>query len=891
MIPRKPPRSFFEHLWEALEDETVRILVFSSVVSFCFALFLSPPESRRSDLIQAMAIVVAVVVVGGVNSFQNWSKDKEFQSLTALSADRQCTVRRNAQDVSVSAYEVVVGDIVVMESGDFISCDGVLVKGSGIVVDESSVTGESAPVEKGCPDSPTGKFDALLQSGTFVKDGSGFMLVTHVGKSSKMGKLHEQIENAEMEETPLQERLDEMAGQIGKVGMAAGLLTFAVLSILRVWAQRSSNFFSLDTYISPSHYSNQPLLMDFLNYLITGIAIVVVAVPEGLPLAVTIALAFSMRKMMKDQCMVKTMKSCETMGSATFICTDKTGTLTENKMTVVKVSTPFLTTDGEFDAVELKKVLMGGGKHAPENAPYCWRLRDAICLTSTAGEYNPGGPESKGELLIKGNPTEYALVAFSDSLQNDPSKKHSALRTRPSLKAIARAPFSKETKFQSAVIHDEAEKETFCYVIGAPEVVLEFCVGDAKGDEPERVGTVASWRKSKGKIVSEFGGGEGLRVLAVAYRILPAGSENQPAQKLLSSAKENLGLLGLFGIKDPLRPDVIAAIKDCQSAGIKIMMMTGDHEDTAKAIALQAGILRDADLLRGGVCMEGKAFRELCAKPNPTIGGKEEEEEVEEEEGKAGEISVATPSTYISLAARAAAKNIRVMSRCSPDDKYLMVCALQREKEVVAVTGDGTNDALALRKADVGLAMGIAGTAVAKEASDIVILDDNFSSIVKAVAWGRGIKENIRKFLSFQLTINIVALTLTFFAACTSGGKTHELPLQPVQLLWVNLIMDSFAALALATEPPTPRLLQQKPQARDAPLITPLMFANMFGHAFLQIAVLLVLTQVPSSALLFQLQPHEMGNIQHDTIVFTVFVALQVGGGALSILYDLPHFL
>ena len=879
-LPTRKPKAFLEHLWEALEDETIRILVFSAVVSMVFGVFLSPPESRRADIIQACAIVLAVVVVSGVNSAQNWSKDKEFQSLSQIkSGSRTVTLRRawaegeGASEREAPIRELVVGDVLRLASGDLLPCDGLLLSGYDVRVDESGETGESIPAEKAAAPRSGAKAggDPLLRGNTKVVEGEGYMLVTAVGTATRMWASIELLENAEVEETPLQERLDEMAGQIGKIGMAAGGLTFVVLTGLRLLNAGAAT---------------TPLLVDLIQYFIIGVAIVVVAVPEGLPLAVTIALAFSMQKMMADQCLVRTMKSCETMGSATYICSDKTGTLTENRMTVTEVMV------GNKPGAVLQ--LHGLGREAvaaklPSSPEYLRQLRNAICLNSTADFDEAGG--------VLRSPLEAALIKFVNNLGH-PVDHHAEVRKRHA--TLTRAPFSKETKCQVSVCGPDARAAgegaaaTCAYVTGAPEVVVPLCTSEWSGNKKHAFNDAAA-RLSGMRSMTE----KGLRVIALAYKELsPAeaggaggaggGAELSAASraKLLGAAGGGLTLLGLFAVSDPLRAGVVESVAACRSAGITVIMLTGDHKDTARSIAFDAGILSRGDYATA--VMEGAEMRALMGKHD---GSDETSVVVQEGGGGGGGSSEAeggsssTPSpraaaapaakeVRVSREALAVLPQLRVLARCTPLDKFLVVASLQKLNEVVAVTGDGTNDAPALKKADVGLAMGIAGTEVAKEAADIVILDDNFRSIVAAVRWGRSIKENIRKFLSFQLTINLVALTLTFVSACTSGGRS-ELPLKPVQLLWVNLIMDSFAALALATEPPNDKLMALKPQGRDAPLITGIMWVNMLGHALLQTVVLLVLTQVPASTALFELQPSDMGNTHHDTIVFTTFVAMQ----------------
>jgi Ca2+-transporting ATPase len=802
LLPEKALKSFLEHIWEALEDETVRILMFSAFCSMTFAFFITNDDGKEEDFIQGIAILSAVVVVAAVQSFQNWSKDREFRSLSALRANRDVRVVRDGAEAFVSIFDVVVGDVMVLSSGDVMPCDGLLIEGVECEVDQSSMTGESEPV----PKAPGG--DAFLIGSTALREGEGRMIATAVGKDSRMGVTVMALTEAEPGETPLQERLNELAGQIGRIGMAAGALTFLVLSAL--WYLRED----------PNKRATE-----ILQYFIIGVAIVVVAVPEGLPLAVTISLAFSMRRMMADNNLVRTLAACETMGSATVICSDKTGTLTENRMSVEEAWAM-----GKYVQVaELRKSIEPGGS---------LRLSRAIAMNST-GQLEV----DNGRVQFVGSPSECALLLM---LQTALQVDYRSVRSE----YLARRPFNKAKKYMSTIVAgDMPGGESILYVTGAPEEVLRMCSVQqgAGGDEV----VISEERRFNLNVQVQAMAAKGLRALAVAYRRLPnskvpsggkggAGAvasfkADLQAELMSGSLETGAMLLGLFGLQDPLRQGVKEAVDQCVAAGIRVMMVTGDHPETAKHIATAAGIYS-----HGGLIMEGAAFRKLS-----------------------------------DIARTEAAHNLCVLARCSPSDKLLLVNTLKAADEVVAVTGDGTNDAPALRAADVGLAMGISGTEVAKEASDIIILDDRFSSIVASVRWGRSIKENIRKFLSFQLTINIVALTLTFVAACTSGGR-NELPLKPVQLLWVNLIMDSFAALALATEPPSEKLMNFAPQGKAESLITRTMFKNMIGHALFQTMLLLWMTQVPSSAHFFGLQPEALGTTPHDTIVFTSFVSLQV---------------
>ena len=658
------------------------------------------------------------------------------------------------------------------------------------------MTGESEPVKK----TPAG--DASLIGGCLVLEGEGRMLVTAVGPASKIGQTVSLVEGQEAENTPLQDKLEALANDIGRVGTLAGALTFFVLTALW-WAAPPAGLVGKDWTA-------------LLRFFIVGITIVVVAVPEGLPLAVTISLAFSMRRMMKDNNLVRELAACETMGSATVIASDKTGTLTQNRMTVVQ-GWAF----GRFYE-RLDRLRVGIA-----NPGAAHRLAKAIALNSTA-ELRIEGPRVE---YVR-NPSEGALLLMLLTHLGADYMREREEAGPP----LARRPFKKEDKFMTTICAPEAAGEgPVAYCKGAPEIVLGFCTStQAPGGALSPITEEVSFnlKEQVGAMART-----GLRTLAVAYRRLPPGpppAGGWAAAITAGKVECEMVLLGLFGLADPLREDVADAITRCQAAGIRVMMVTGDHRDTAAHIATQCGILRP-----GGLVLEGPQFRAMLPEERA-----------------------------------AAAPMLAVLARSSPTDKHLLVTTLKAMGEVVAVTGDGTNDAPALRAADVGLAMGIAGTEVAKEASDIIVLDDRFASIVASVKWGRSIKENIRKFLTFQLTINIVALTLTFVTACANGGSTDAFPLKPVQLLWVNLIMDSFAALALATEPPSEHLLDFAPQGKSERLITRTMAKNMVGHAAFQTALLLWLTMTSAGNEFFGIAVH--GSVEHYTVIFTTFVILQV---------------
>jgi len=827
VLPEKKPKPFWDHLVEALSDDTLRILLFSAVCSMFFGFSFS---DNKADIIQGIAILIAVVVVSGVNSIQNYSKDKEFHSLAQYSSKRNVRVIRNGERTEVSSADLVVGDIIVLHTGERIPSDGILLTGDQVEVNMSSLNGEQVPSERH-PD-----HDSILHHSVLICNGSDIrMMVTAVGTNTEFGRLAKDVTEAEDKETPLQEKLSELAEQIGNIGTIVGFLTFSVLTALWIYNSKVDIITLLKT--------DFPALIRFF---IVGVTIVVVAVPEGLPLAVTVSLAFSMQRMLADKNLVRELQACETMGSATVVASDKTGTLTQNRMTVTKVFFPIMDGKRNHEAIDISKTSLVSAV----GTPTLTRLANAIACNSEA---ELRVDDEDNTVSFDGSPTEGALLHMLANAKIDYSV------VRSSTEKLARRAFTKENKFQTTIA--AAEGGVMVYVTGAPEVVVSMCTSihgtDGKNHAivDEMVEELLAHQRHLAR--------QGLRVIAIAFKRADkasAASQNW-ASKLGNGPNKtiegDLALWGFFGIQDPPRPGVPEAVNRIQNAGVRVIMVTGDSPDTAEEIARQCGILPpiNNNIPRGTVkksskelIMTGSEFRALSD---------ERKQEV--------------------------AKNLSVMARCSPNDKLQLVAALQANKEIVAVTGDGTNDAPALKAADVGLSMGIAGTEVAKEASKIVITDDNFASIVATVRWGRSIKENIRKFLTFQLTINIVALFLTFVTACLNNGNTEKFPIKPVQLLWINLIMDSFAALMLATEPPSERLMQYKPQGKDEDLITRTMLKNMLGHAIFQSLLLLWLTMTESGSAFFGLDYIRADDAmditlqrKEDTIVFNVFVWLQI---------------
>ncbi|XP_034074762.1 plasma membrane calcium-transporting ATPase 1a isoform X3 [Gymnodraco acuticeps] len=901
LIPPKKPKTFLQLVWEALQDVTLIILEVAAIVSLGLS-FYRPPDADRENCgraaggvedeteseagwIEGAAILLSVICVVLVTAFNDWSKEKQFRGLQSrIEQEQKFTVVRGGQVIQIPVAEIVVGDVAQIKYGDLLPSDGVLIQGNDLKIDESSLTGESDLVKK------TLEKDPMLLSGTHVMEGSGKMLVTAIGVNSQTGIIFTLLGSAEddeeeeeekkkekeekkkqrknkkqegaaenrkkakaqdgaamemqplnseeadaeerkksntskKEKSVLQGKLTKLAVQIGKAGLVMSAITVIILVVL----------FVVDTF----WIQNLPWVKDctpiyiqfFVKFFIIGVTVLVVAVPEGLPLAVTISLAYSVKKMMKDNNLVRHLDACETMGNATAICSDKTGTLTMNRMTVVQA---FI---GEK---HYKKV------PEPENIPSS--ILDILILgiaVNCAYTTKIMPPEKEGGLPRQvGNKTECSLLGFSNDLKRD----YQTIRNEiPEEKLYKVYTFNSVRKSMSTVLK-MADGSFRMFSKGASEILLKKCYkvmtanGESKVFRPRD-------RDDMVKKVIEPMASEGLRTICLAYRDFPV-SEGEPDWDNENDILSGLTCLSVVGIEDPVRPEVPDAIKKCQRAGITVRMVTGDNINTARAIATKCGILLPGDDF---ICIEGKEFNRRI---------RNEKGEIEQER-----IDKIWPK-------------LRVLARSSPTDKHTLVkgiidSTVLEKRQVVAVTGDGTNDGPALKKADVGFAMGIAGTDVAKEASDIILTDDNFSSIVKAVMWGRNVYDSISKFLQFQLTVNVVAVIVAFTGACI----TQDSPLKAVQMLWVNLIMDTFASLALATEPPTEALLLRKPYGRNKPLISRTMMKNILGQGVFQLIT--IFTLLFAGEKIFDIDsgrnaPLHAGPSEHYTIVFNTFVLMQL---------------
>ena len=789
-----PPKSFLQLCRDALDDLTVQILCVAAIISLGIGAGLKKHREEYGYL-EGIAIVLVVFVVVFLQAYIDYVKEQKFRQLNSIKDNYAVKVVRNGEVHAVTAGEVLVGDVVELSAGDKIPADGVFLEGSKLRADEAAMTGEPIGIAKSHDKDP------FLLSGTTISEGSGRMAVVAVGSNSQWGVILKTL-IVEPSSTPLQDRLDVLVVTVGNFGIGAAIATF-VASMIR-WIVNGSEGEGWDG-------------VEILDYLINSVTIVVVAIPEGLPLAITLGLAFAMRKMMADQNLVRRLEACETMGSATQLNADKTGTLTQNRMTV----TDAYLGRTQYDSVPPKDI-------ADEFAAL---LAESVCVNSDANLAH----NENGTIDHIGSKTECALLQMVEDLRtagkgNLPASTNFAyVAGREKHEVAQRYHFTSARKRMSTAVPMNGGVRL--HVKGASEIVVKLCtkmmqtdgsVTDFSADD------LAAAEKAITAMAST-----GLRTLCIAYVDL----DTAPGALGEEPPEANLTLLGVAGIKDPIRPETAEAVRLLRQAGVVVRMVTGDNKLTAEAIAREAGILEDGD---DGLILEGPVFRKMSQSEKEAVAVK-----------------------------------IRVLARSSPADK-LTLCNLQKSLgEVVSVTGDGTNDAPALKDADVGFALGIAGTEIAKEACDIVILDDNIASMAKAVLWGRNVFQSIRKFLQFQLVVNVVAVSLNFISA--AAGIT-ELPLAAVPLLWVNMIMDSMGALALATEPPSPHLMERKPFGRSAPLVNREMWRNIVVMSVYQLIVCLVLLFAGQDLLGIDETDGDAHyrTLRVNSVIFNTFVFMQI---------------
>uniref|UniRef100_A0A7N0RGP8 Calcium-transporting ATPase n=1 Tax=Kalanchoe fedtschenkoi TaxID=63787 RepID=A0A7N0RGP8_KALFE len=795
--PKKKGKSFFGFLWDAWQDLTLIILIIAAVASLVLGI---KTEGLEKGWYDGGSITFAVLLVIFVTATSDYKQSLQFQNLNEEKRNIRLQVIRDGRPVSISIYDIVVGDVVPLNIGDQVPADGILISGHSLAVDESSMTGESKIVRKD-------QKAPFMMSGCKVADGVGTMLVTGVGINTEWGLLMASISEDTGEETPLQVRLNGVATFIGIVGLSVACSVLCVL-LIRYFTGNTRDPDGTAQFTSKT--SAGAAIDDVIHIVTIAVTIVVVAVPEGLPLAVTLTLAYSMRKMMVDKALVRRLSACETMGSATTICSDKTGTLTLNQMTVVEAY--------------VGRTKMNQPDNPSELNPLVNSLLHEGVAQNTSGKVFV--PKDGGEKEVSGSPTEKAILSWAVKLGMD----FEGIRSETKLLHVF--PFNSEKK-RGGVALKRKDGQVHIHWKGAAEMVLQSC--SRYVDTDGGLQSIDETKEFLRNAIDEMAG-KSLRCVAVAYRLYESEIPDEEQLSGWTLPEDDLVLLAIVGIKDPCRPGVREAVRICTDAGVKVRMVTGDNLQTAKAIALECGILASEAEATDRVIIEGKTFRELSEK--------------ERDE---------------------AARSISVMGRSSPSDKLLLVQALRRQGDVVAVTGDGTNDAPALHEADIGLAMGIAGTEVAKESSDIIILDDNFASVVKVVRWGRSVYANIQKFIQFQLTVNVAALVINVVAAVSAG----DVPLNAVQLLWVNLIMDTLGALALATEPPTDHLMHRTPVGRREPLITNIMWRNLLIQAMYQVTVLLSLNFAGRKILDLGSDRAHSERLK-NTLIFNTFVLCQI---------------
>ncbi|KAI1811921.1 putative calcium P-type ATPase [Poronia punctata] len=835
-LPEKKGKSFLQLVWITYNDKVLILLSAAALVSLAIGLYQTFGQKHDSsnpgvEWIEGVAIIVAIVIVVLVGSLNDWKKERQFAQLNRKKQDRFVKAIRSGKTVEVSVFDLIAGDVVHLEPGDLLPVDGVLIQGYNVKCDESQATGESNIIHKRPADEvfaaiergeDTKKLDPFIQSGGRVMEGMGTYMATSTGIYSSYGRTLMSL-NEDPEITPLQSKLNIVAEYIAKIGGAAGLVLFIVLFIEFLVRLPGSNQ-------TPSEKGQ-----GFINIFIVVVTIIVVAVPEGLPLAVTLALAFATNRMLKDNNLVRHLKACEVMGNATTICSDKTGTLTQNKMKVVAAtlgldhrfgsSTPEAG-DSPAAAADLSEK-----EFSTSLSPKAHELLlNSISLNSTAFE-----GESNGEETFIGSKTETALLLYArDHMGMGPVSQE-----RANAKILQMIPFDSGRKCMGVVVQLE-NGTTRLYVKGASEILLAKCseiLSSPKQDLSKIPMTPEHMETIKGLI--ENYALRSLRTIGIVYRDFerwpPRNAKRDGNEVAFEDVFHRMTFIGMVGIQDPLRDGVKEAVKQCQRAGVVVRMVTGDNKLTAQAIATECGILEE-----DSVVMEGPEFRNLSK-----------------------------------LAQNEVIPRLRVLARSSPEDKRILVRRLKDMGDVVAVTGDGTNDAPALRLADVGFSMGIAGTEVAKEASAIILMDDNFASIVKALKWGRAVNDAVKRFLQFQLTVNVTAVALTFVTAVSSDDESAVLT--AVQLLWVNLIMDTLAALALATDPPQDSIIDRKPERRNASIISITMWKMIIGQAIYQLAVTFVLYYAAYDIGIAEREQVRRGQATRlDGLVFNTFVWMQI---------------
>ncbi|KAF8802453.1 Ca-transporting ATPase [Phlegmacium glaucopus] len=860
VLPTRITKTLLQLMWAALKDKVLILLSIAAVISLALGFFQDFGPSRDKneppvDWVEGVAIMVAIAIVVIVGSLNDWQKERQFKALNERKEERGVKVIRDGVERLVDIKEVVVGDIALLEPGEIVPCDGIFISGHNVKCDESGATGESDAIKKASfaeivelyrhTDPEYAHKDCFIISGSKVLEGVGKYVIVAVGNKSFNGRIMMAL-RGDIENTPLQLKLNYLAELIAKIGSAAGLALFVALMI-RFFVQLGKG--------EPPRNANQNGIA-FVNILIISVTLIVVAVPEGLPLAVTLALAFATKRMTYEKLLVRVLGSCETMANASVICTDKTGTLTQNAMTVVAgsvgIHAKFVRNLDEnaarTNAEETEKSASGAEiarKHPRDFSieqsqlntvlsPQIQTLfNEAIAINSTA--FEDTDPET-GHRIFVGSKTETALLQFAKELHWPEFSS-----TRHAAKVVQMIPFASERKSMGVVIKRPTGGYR-AYFKGASEILAKnskyyvVLEKEQHGDEikKEVIDELAQENISRTII---FYANQTLRTIALCYRDFDSWpprdmTTDQQGEVPFDLLCQKLILIGITGIEDPLREGVRDAVAKCHLAGVTVKMCTGDNVLTARSIATQCGIFT-----KGGIIMEGPVFRRLSQQDRIEI-----------------------------------VPRLQVLARSSPEDKKILVETLKKIGETVGVTGDGTNDGPALKTANVGFSMGIAGTEVAKEASDIILMDDNFSSIVKAIMWGRCVNDAVRKFLQFQISTNVTAVIITFVSAVASVEETSVL--SAVQLLWINIIMDTFAALALATDPASEKLLNRKPDKKHAPLFSVDMYKMILLQSIYQIIVILIFHFRGLEILNLESTAHN--NVVVKTLVFNAFVFAQI---------------
>ena len=783
LTPPKRP-SMWKLYLEKFRDPVIRILLVAAFFSLVIAII-------ENEYAETIGIFFAIFLATGIGFYFEYDANKKFDLLNAVGEETPVTVIRNGKVREIPRKEIVVGDIVVLNTGEEIPADGILLEAISLQVNESNLTGElmvNKTIHEELFDEEATYPSNEVMRGTTVVDGHGIMKVERVGDSTEIGKVARQATEQSEEETPLNIQLTKLAGFIGKIGFTIATLTFIVFTAKDLYSYLSVNEIT-------DWHGWMAIARIVLKYFMMAVTLIVVAVPEGLPMSVTLSLALNMRRMLKTNNLVRKMHACETMGAITVICTDKTGTLTQNKMQVY-----------ETKFYDLDKQQLNGDEASK-------LIAEGIAVNSTAS-LDLSGTEPN----VVGNPTEGALLLWLHKQGID----HVALKE--SANTLSEVPFSTERKYMATVVTSSVNGKKILYVKGAPEIVYGMCNSSSANVSKSEVDNQLQAYQKKA-----------MRTLGFAYQILEDNDKYIESGKVVATG---LNFLGIVAISDPIRTDVPDAVTECMKAGIKVKIVTGDTTGTAIEIGRQIGLWSNNDNEKH--IITGPEFAKLS-------------------DSELDDIVL----------------DLKIIARARPMDKQRLVESLQRKNQVVSVTGDGTNDAPALKAAHVGLSMG-AGTSVAKEASDITIIDNSFSSIGRTVMWGRSLYQNIQRFLLFQLTVNVAACFIVLVGAFMGA----ESPLTVTQMLWVNLIMDTFGAMALASLPPSPEVMNDKPRERQAFIINkPMAFDTVgVGGFFFLLTLLFVYifqhSDVTSLMDLLTLQLGEANSVTpyEQTLIFSIFV-------------------